>query len=119
MTNARANIDTSKSEMPKSAVQIEKLILDTVDKLKAEVATLQEQVKVLREALEEFVGAAQSWHDFHKHTEGIQCDRLCACIAPAHAALNSGERPTQGEFVKTRKTKPLTPAERNMYGCQG
>jgi hypothetical protein len=42
---------------------------------------------VLYEALKVFVNAAESWHNFHKHTDGIQCDQLCAAIEPARAAL--------------------------------
>jgi hypothetical protein len=41
----------------------------------------------LVEALKVFVNAAESWHNFHKHTDGIQCDQLCAAIEPARAAL--------------------------------
>lgn len=45
-------------------------------------------------ALERFVSAAESWHNFHNHTD-IQCDSLCACIEPGKAALAKahGEEP--------------------------
>ena len=42
----------------------------------------------LLEALKEFVESAQSWHDFHKHDSGIQCDRLCAAIPAGNAAID-------------------------------
>jgi hypothetical protein len=36
--------------------------------------------------LRQFVRFAQSWHDFHKHTE-IQCDAICERVAPSLAVL--------------------------------
>lgn len=48
----------------------------------------------MKAALEKFVGAAQSWHEFHNHTE-IQCDALCDCIPAAQAALALAESETK------------------------
>jgi len=48
--------------------------------------------KLLAE-LKAFRDAAQSWHDFHKHTPDlIQCDELCARIKPATAAIDEAEK---------------------------
>ena len=47
----------------------------------------REAAEEMYDALKEFVDAAQSWHDFHKHDSGIQCDQLCAAIGPGRAAI--------------------------------
>jgi hypothetical protein len=62
----------------------------------ATIAALQEENRDLVHALERFVTAAQSWHDFHKHAEGIQCDLLCEAIAPSRAVL---ERTTKNAVL--------------------
>lgn len=41
----------------------------------------------LLEALQAFVTAAKSWHDFHHGSDTIACDWLCECIPAGEAAL--------------------------------
>lgn len=41
----------------------------------------------LRAALQKFVTAAKSWHDFHHGSQTVQCDWLCECIVPGERAL--------------------------------
>lgn len=38
-------------------------------------------------ALQAFVAAAKSWHDFHHGSDTIQCDWLCECLPAAQAAI--------------------------------
>jgi hypothetical protein len=40
--------------------------------------------------LKAFVERAESWHNFHKHTD-IQCDSICDRIGPAKAAIAKAE----------------------------
>ena len=48
---------------------------------------LREENAQLRAALERFVTAAKSWHNFHHGSQTVQCDWLCECIAPGERAL--------------------------------
>lgn len=61
---------------------------DTVQRL-----NLLASAKELLAELKRFRDAAQSWHDFHKHTPDlIQCDELCARIKPATELIAKAER---------------------------
>lgn len=53
------------------------------------IGALQEENRDLIYALERFVDAARSWHNFHKHVEGIHCDAICDAIAPARCVLEA------------------------------
>ena len=48
---------------------------------------LKQENDQLRTALQRFVTAAKSWHDFHHGSETVQCDWLCACIPAGERAL--------------------------------
>jgi len=52
----------------------------------------------LRAALQRFVTAAKSWHDFHHGSQTVQCDWICECLAPGERALAGiPEQPQPGE----------------------
>lgn len=41
----------------------------------------------LRAALQRFVTAAKSWHDFHHGSQTVQCDWICECMPAGEKAL--------------------------------
>ena len=57
--------------------------------LESDYAELKAVNTDLLKALREFVDAAQEWHDFHRHDAGIQCDRICAAIAPGRSTIRN------------------------------
>lgn len=56
---------------------------------------LQAENAQLRTALQRFVTAAKSWHEFHHGSSTVQCDWLCECIAPGERALAGIPEPSE------------------------
>lgn len=48
---------------------------------------LREENAQLRTALQRFVTAAKSWHDFHHGSQTVQCDWICECLPTGEKAL--------------------------------
>jgi hypothetical protein len=56
---------------------------------------LREENNQLRSALQRFVIAAKSWHDFHHGSQTVQCDWICECMPAGERALADIPEQTQ------------------------
>lgn len=61
---------------------------------------MRDENEQLRAALQRFVTAAKSWHDFHHGSETVQCDWLCECIPAAERALGGIPEHPQAPIAK-------------------
>lgn len=81
----------------------------------------------LRSALQRFVTAAKSWHDFHHGSKTVQCDWICECLPAGEKALAGvAEHPQApiaqltinqgGEIAGTVMYAPgLPPGDHDLY----
>lgn len=74
----------------------------TIAGLRQGLEILEAENAQVRAALQRFVTAAKSWHNFHHGSETIQCDWLCECIPAGEKALAGIPEHPQAPIIRMK-----------------
>jgi hypothetical protein len=76
---------------------------------------VREENAQLRAALQRFVTAAKSWHDFHHGSQTVQCDWICDCLPAGEKALSGVPEHAQAPIAAIRVGEDGTMEVLHLY----